>query len=318
MSLSTSVVIRAYNEGHHLGRLFEGLRAQTVQPDQIILVDSGSTDDTVPIAKENGVNELVHIAKEEFSFGRSLNMGCEVATGELLLIPSAHVYPVYDTWLEKLIAPFADPLVGVSYGRQVGDHRTKFAERSIMNRWFPPVSIPRQDHPFSNNANAAVRRELWQLEPYDEGLTGLEDLDFARRIMDRGYYVSYVAEAPVVHVHEEDWSQVVNRYRREAIAHKRIFNDQEMSAPEAALLWARSVASDYSRALRDGGRSRDILEVPKFRAAQFLGTYEGFRQSGPVTRSLKERFYYPDRIGRRAELPAAPGRAIQYSAPADH
>lgn len=69
-----SAVIRALNEGQHIGRLLRGLEQQTVKPDEIILVDSGSTDDTVAIAKAAGCT-VVRIAKNEFSFGRALNRG---------------------------------------------------------------------------------------------------------------------------------------------------------------------------------------------------------------------------------------------------
>jgi rhamnosyltransferase len=310
---SISVVIRAYNEGAHLPALFKGLDAQTVKPDQVILIDSGSTDDSVAIAKEWGIDTVVPIAKEDFSFGRALNMGFEVATGDLVIIPSAHVFPLYDTWVENLVAPFEDKWVGVSYGRQVGDDRTKYSEQRVMDRWFPRTSIARQDHPFSNNANSCVRRDLWQNHPYDELLTGLEDLDFAKQIMADGFFVSYVAEAPVVHVHEEDFAKVQNRYRREAIAHKKIFEEQELGTSEALMLWSRSIGNDIVNAARDGVLTRKAGSIFQFRTAQFLGTWEGFRQSGPVSRGLKERFYYPDDLSRPLEL-EAPGLAIDYDA----
>ena len=63
-------VIRAYNEGAHLGRLLEGFEQQTVRPDEIIVVDSGSTDDTVAIARTAGC-VVERFAKDEFSFGRA-------------------------------------------------------------------------------------------------------------------------------------------------------------------------------------------------------------------------------------------------------
>lgn len=73
-----SVVIRALNEGKHIGRLLKGLEQQTVKLDEVILVDSGSTDNTVAIAEAAGCT-VVHIAKNEFSFGRALNKGCAAA-----------------------------------------------------------------------------------------------------------------------------------------------------------------------------------------------------------------------------------------------
>lgn len=311
--MKISVVVRAYNEAEHLPKLFHGLEHQTRRPDQTILVDSGSTDDTVACARRLGVDEVVDIPKSEFTFGRSLNLGCAAAVGDLIVIPSAHVAPVYDTWIERLTQPLElDPKVAVAYGRQIGDARTRYSEQLIMQRWFPNESIPRQSHPFSNNANSAIRRDLWESEPYDEGLTGLEDLDFAKRMLDRGWYVSYVAEAPVVHVHEETWRGVLNRYRREAIAHKRIFEEQHISAAESFALFLRNVGSDYGHALLEGRLLRHAIEIPWFRSAQFLGSYQGFRQKGPVTRALKERFYYPDRPRRSTSEGVQPGLRIDY------
>jgi cellulose synthase/poly-beta-1,6-N-acetylglucosamine synthase-like glycosyltransferase len=98
---------------------------------------------------------ILSIRPEQFSFGRSLNLGCSAASGEFIVIASAHVYPVYKDWLEQLLAPFVDPDVALVYGRQRGNEQTKYSEQQIFVRWFPAQSCPRQEHPFCNNANAA-------------------------------------------------------------------------------------------------------------------------------------------------------------------
>ena len=110
---------------------------------------------------------------------------------------------------------------------------TKFSESRVMLKWFPNQNIWDQSHPFSNNANAAVLKSVWQESPYDETLTGLEDLDFAKKALDKGHKIAYVADAPVVHVHEETWSIIRNRYRREAMAYARIVEGSKMSLPSA-------------------------------------------------------------------------------------
>ena len=111
MTPSASVVIRAYNEQKHLGRLLDGLRQQTCRDLQVILVDSGSTDATVDLAQQAGA-EVVRIRPQEFTFGRSLNAGLALARAELVVVASAHVYPVYPDWLERLLEPFAGSRVG--------------------------------------------------------------------------------------------------------------------------------------------------------------------------------------------------------------
>src|SRR5512139_1761289 len=105
--MKCSIVIRAFNEAQHLGRLLEGIAQQTVADVEVILVDSGSTDTTVQIAEQRKA-QVVHIPAQEFSFGRSLNMGLAAATRELVVIASAHVRPVYPDWLECLLRPFEE------------------------------------------------------------------------------------------------------------------------------------------------------------------------------------------------------------------
>jgi glycosyltransferase involved in cell wall biosynthesis len=314
VSSTVSIVIRCYNEEQHIGRLLTGLLKQSVKPGQIVVVDSGSTDATLAIAARFPV-EFRTIEPEEFSFGRSLNIGCRAATGDIIAIVSAHVFPLYDSWLAELIAPFANGDIALTYGRQEGDERTKYSERQIMARWFPPQSELRQPHAFANNANAAIRRSIWEEQPYDEELTGLEDLDWAQRAMGRGYAISYVASAPVVHAHDERWDQLVNRYRREAIAHRRIFHEQQMGFLSAVRLATANIASDYWHAARDGVLARNLLSIPAFRIAQFWGTYQGFRRTGTAPAQLRERFYYPHGIGHRRPTEHPAGQPINYDDP---
>ena len=306
-----SAVIRAYNEAKHIGRLLEGFEQQTVKPDEVILVDSGSTDATVAIAEAAGCR-IVHIDKSEFSFGRALNRGCAAATGDILLFASAHVYPLYNTHVEHLISAFDRDGVAIAYGRQVGDERTKFSESRVMLKWFPNHNIWDQSHPFSNNANAAVLKSAWQESPYDEALTGLEDLDFAKKALARGHKIAYVADAPIVHVHEETWNIIRNRYRREAMAYARIVEGSTMSLPEAFGLTVSNIISDYTHAVRAHRLRSNLAGIPLFRLAQFSGAWQGFRAPNDVSAQLLEHFYYPP---DSANPPAAPepGRKIQYS-----
>ncbi len=296
--MKVSIVVRALNEADHIGTLLEAAWSQTRPPDEVVLVDSGSVDDTVAIARAHGA-QVVHIDPRDFSFGRALNLGCKHATGDVLVFASAHVYPVDDGWLARLTEPFQDPDVALTYGGQTGDERTQFSEFQVLRRWFPDESDLDQRHPFCNNANCAIRRSVWEDLPYDEDLTGLEDLDWANRARARGHRLAYVADARVVHVHEESLSQTVHRYQREAIAHRRIFGDQSMTASEAFALFLANTIRDYLAALTSGELLANIVSIPRFRAAQFWGTYQGFRQNEEVTAALKRRFYYPDGFRRR-------------------
>jgi glycosyltransferase involved in cell wall biosynthesis len=288
-----SIIIRCYNEREHIGRLLHGINEQTVDDVEIILVDSGSTDGTIEVAEQFDVDEIVYIDPENFSFGRALNYGCEAANGEYCVIASAHVYPKRDDWIERLLEKFEEDIALV-YGKQRGNNVTTFSENQIFEQWFPKQDIERQDHPFCNNANAAIRRELWEEYPYDERLTGLEDVDWAKRVQKDGYDISYASEAEIIHVHDETAKEVFNRYRREAFAHKQIMPRQSFSLFDFIRLWVTNTVSDYRSALQENQLLSNTIEIPKFRLLQFWGTYRGFGNSGPVSEQLYQRFYYPD------------------------
>src|SRR5574339_1243044 len=137
--MTCSIVIRAYNQEAHLGRLLEGIRQQTIKDVEIILVDSGSTDETVSIAESFGAR-VVRIPSAEFTFGRSLNFGVRAATRDLVVIASAHVYPVYPDWLESLLRPFEDEHVALTYGKQRGSENSKYSEHQVFHQWYPDES----------------------------------------------------------------------------------------------------------------------------------------------------------------------------------
>jgi glycosyltransferase involved in cell wall biosynthesis len=290
-----SIIIRAYNEARHMEHLLQGIHAQTFTDYEIILVDSGSTDNTVAIAERYGVR-IVDIPAQQFTFGRSLNRGVQAAAGEFIVNISAHCYPAVKDWLANLIAPFVDQQVALAYGRQHGDDRTRFSEARFFAQYYPLVSQPRQKDPFCNNANAAIRRGLWQTNPYDESLTGLEDLAWASWALEVGYHIAYVAEAPVVHVHEERPAQVFNRYKREAIAMKRLLPHSNFRFRHFLRLWAATVWADWRAALSAGVLAAKAVEIAWFRLMQFWGTYQGYNFSGEITEPLRQVFYFSPRV----------------------
>jgi rhamnosyltransferase len=298
-----SIVIRAYNEEAHIGRLLDGVLHQSLKDLEVVLVDSGSTDGTVRIAESiNGhlPVKVVRIQPEKFTFGHSLNQGIANASSDFVIVASAHIYPVYPDWLERLLAPLSDPQVALAYGKQRGNATNHFSEHQIFARWYPEQSQPRQSHPFCNNANAAIRRSLWEQHPYDESLSGLEDVAWARWAMEQGYAIAYVAEAEVVHVHDETPRAVFNRYRREAMAYKRIFPQEAFHFWDFIRLYASNVASDLWHAARQRVLLSQIKSILWFRLMQFWGTYQGYHHSGPLTWQLRKTFYYPRGIGSEA------------------
>ena len=290
-----SIVIRAYNEEAHIGRLLQGIAQQTMTDVETILVDSGSTDRTVEIAEEFGVR-LVQITPEEFTFGRSLNKGIEAALAELVVIISAHCYPVYPDWLTQLLAPMEDGQIAVSYGKQRGGETNRYSEHQWFKHYFPDVSVHRQGHAYCHNANAVIRRSNWQEQNYNENLTGLEDLAWGSWVFEQGHGISYKAEAEVIHLHDEGPSTVYNRYRREALAMRQILPNSKFGLWNFLRLSGSKIGSDMVQARREKVLIKKFSEIVWFRVMQYWGTLQGYKYSGKVDAQLHQSFYYPPGI----------------------
>lgn len=313
-----SIVIRSHNEERHIGRLLDGIQRQQLPADiqvEVIVVDSGSIDSTTAIAAMMGA-KIIHIKKEDFTFGRALNVGCQAAKGDILLFASAHVYPYYKDWIEKMLLPFKDKKVALVYGRQIGNEITRFSEHEIFAKWFPYASNYDQNSPFCNNANCAILKSLWTEQHYDEKLTGLEDLDWANKIHRKGWKIVYEAEASIVHVHEESWAKIKNRYEREAIALKAIMPDVHFSKLDFLKLFVSNTTSDFIHAVRQSAFIKQFYEIICFRWMQFSGTYKGHQYKGGLTSQLRERFYYPNELQHKrkgANQQRPEDKIIEYS-----
>jgi len=292
--VTISIVIRTLDEERHLRESLESISHQTLaNTTEIIVVDSGSTDSTLSIAQEYGCH-IVHIERADFSFGRALNVGCEVAVGDFLVFISGHCVPQESSWLEELVEPLANGGVAISYGRQIGGEQTKFSEHLLFRKYFPAGSDPSQNAYFCNNANAAVRRDIWKMSGgYDEELTGIEDMHFAKKVVADGNAVKYVGSAVVYHYHYENWKQIARRYEREAIALQAIAPEWQLNFAEAASYATVGIIGDLAAAFRRKCFCRTVFEIIAFRCCQYYGSWRGKRIVRDLNRSEKERYFYP-------------------------
>ena len=175
------------------------------------------------------------------------------------------------------------------------------SEKQIFHQWYPEQSKLHQETAFCNNANAAIRRSLWKSNLYDETLTGLEDLAWAKWAREQGYEISYVAEAEIIHTHEETPRGVFNRYRREAMAYKRIYPESHFSIYDFVRLASANITSDIWHASHEKVLWKSLFSILWFRLMQFHGTRLGHRETSLLTPQLRETFYYARGRKSRAE-----------------
>jgi rhamnosyltransferase len=206
-----SVAIPVKDGGADLVRCLDGIARQRVRHTvEIVIVDSGSRDDSVRRARERGA-EVYEIGATEFLHGRARNLAAERSRGDFLVFTSQDAVPEREDWLEQLTAPLEqdEALAGV-YGRQIPHGDAPPPERFFLDflygltprvqRASSPDDLSLRTTLFSN-VNSAIRRSLWERFRFAEDIFFAEDQDWARRVLLAGYGIRYEPEAVVRHSH---------------------------------------------------------------------------------------------------------------------
>ena len=292
-SIDISIVIRTLNEERYLPILLNSIATQKETPrTEVIVVDSGSTDKTVAIAQHHNCR-ILHIERHDFSFGRSLNMGCSAAQGKQLVFISGHCVPRDAYWLARITEQLRLNTVDLTYGRQLGGPRTQSSENRIFLKYFPAQSKIPQLGFFCNNANSAINARTWAQYRFDEDLTGLEDIHLAKRLVSEGGKVGYIADAAVFHYHEENWAQVERRFEREALALQRICPELIVRGSDLIRYLAAAIAGDLKHDLLHSYGLRNCYSIVRYRCAQYLGTWRGQHSHRRITQDLRDSYFYP-------------------------
>ncbi|MBT4208233.1 glycosyltransferase [Candidatus Woesearchaeota archaeon] len=289
----TSIIIRTFNEEKHLGNLLHAIEKQDYKNYEIIVVDSGSTDKTLEIA-EKFKTKIIKIKSRDFTFGYAFNVGCEASSGKYLVLVSAHVIPTDKKWLSSLIEQFNNKKIAMIYGRQVGDSEAKFSEKKDFQRIFGKSALDSKiPINYANNANSAIRKDLWEKRHFDEHLFGLEDIYWAKNMTEKGYLVHYEPKANIYHIHDEKWHQVFNRYRREAIAAVRIDLKHPPQARIGVVWMFLNLFRDFLSSFPNFSRRR-IEEITRFRYYQWKGSKTGWLQGKGIDfDKQKNGIFYP-------------------------
>lgn len=289
-----SIVIRTLNEEKYLNELIVEIKNQIIEnfEYEIVIIDSGSTDKTLEIAKEHGCR-ITFISKKDFSFGKSLNMGSEYANGDILVYVSGHCIPSSTQWLNELVRPIIYGHAGYSYGGQLGKETTKFSEKQIFKKYFPKESEVPQKGFFCNNANSAISREVWKKYLFNEEITGLEDMELAKRYVDEGGKIAYIFNASVFHIHDETWKQTRRRYERESFALQEIMPDLQVSLWDMWRYILVGINSDLLVAYKNKSFFKNFLPIIFFRTAQYFGSYRGNKLNKQISDTRKEAYFYP-------------------------
>lgn len=261
-----SVIIRARDEERSLARCLALVVAQrgVDEPLEVVVVDGGSADGTVAIARGEGAT-VVQARGTPYSFGEALNQGAQAAGGELMVALSAHAFPRDQGWLGRLCSAMSDPTVACACGDAYGPDGEFLLGPYRQDE---PLARRRPEWGYSNAAGA-FRASLWRERPFRADLPACEDKEWALYWLTRGYGCVVDPSLLVDHDHTHDpLASVYRRARREARAYG-MFTDRPRYGPQGLLHEWWSDLRWYHSAYR--------ARLSPRRAARLLGAYAGRR-----------------------------------------
>jgi rhamnosyltransferase len=219
--MQVALVIPTLNGGENFLKVLAGLRGQSLLPRTLLVIDSGSVDDTVPQALAYGAR--VHkIRAAEFNHGTTRELGRQLIEADCYLYLTQDAVPAHPHLLANLVKPLAENHdVALVYGRQLPWPDASPLE--AFNRGFNYPDSPRLKQKadrvrlrlktvFCSNVCAAYRSSALEAVGGFAPVIMCEDQHVAARMIAAGYSIYYAAEALVYHSHNFSMRQEFKRY----------------------------------------------------------------------------------------------------------
>jgi len=209
--MRVSVVIPVKDEERTIGRLLDSLANQTRKPDEIVVVDGGSSDRTVEIVRTyiSRGHPVRLICTDHAYPGQARNIGAALARGEVLVFWDGGMIAQEDT-LERLVRPIMAGEADLVHGRLVIDP-VGFMDRCYMVALLPAWNAQKDGLRFNAHpvANTAMRKNVWEavggFPPWRAG----EDQAFRESVGASGARIAYVPEAVAIFQPGETFARLI-------------------------------------------------------------------------------------------------------------
>ena len=197
MNPPVSVVCTVKNEGDNILNLLESLKNQTRKPDEVIIVDGGSTDNTPSIIKEFSQNNQIFklIIKEGSNIAQGRNLAIKSSRNELMAVTDAGCLPKED-WLENLLKEMNEDTDVVS-GFYLPDMRSKF-EEMVANLTYPKLELIDEKNFLPSSRSVCFRKKCWEeIGGYPEESLTAEDTFFDIKLKEKNFKFRFAKDAIV-------------------------------------------------------------------------------------------------------------------------
>lgn len=282
--MSISLVIPTLDAQDEIGELLNRLLSQTCCPDEIIVVDSASSDSTVEIASSFDGVRVIEIDRSDFNHGLTRDMAFKESFGDIVCFMTQDAVPADERYIENLVEPIlADSRVAISSGRQLPKKDAREFERLVREFNYGPTSNVRSkdDIPamgikayFATDVCSAYRRSSY-FELGGFGRTDMsEDMLMAAKAVNAGYSVAYAADACVHHSHNLTPAE---QYRRNYAIGRFLESNRQIVSCSSEVGEGGRLVKSVSRQLLHEGNIREFVAFGFDCCARLLGNRAGRR-----------------------------------------
>lgn len=205
-----SVIIMTLNAEEYIENTISMLRKQTIKPDEIIVVDSESKDNTVLIAEKNKVR-IINIRRKDFDHGGSRDFALRESIGDYVLFLTQDAEIGNEKYIENIINPFICDSIAMVCGRQIAKKSATNYERLIREFNYPNKRIvkSKDDIPkmgvkayYMSDVCSAYRKDIYlKIGGFENPVITNEDMLIAACALNNGYKIAYEPDAYVFHSH---------------------------------------------------------------------------------------------------------------------
>lgn len=260
MNGKVAVIMRSKNAAWVMGQALAGLFSQHRRDFELLVVDSGSTDATLDIARRFPCR-VIPIPASDYFPGAVLNQAIRETRAEVLVFQNSDVVPLTPHALGRLLEPLETGQADATFARQLPRPEAHTWVRRDYARAFPSQGEPPPWMVYSLPF-AAMRRSAWERHPFYEDAWGSEDSEWGHWARRNGLVTRYVPEALVMHSHNYTLRQLYGRRFIEGEADAFILGDT-VSLPLVLRRLCRSWARDAEAHLAARDVSGLLLSVPR-------------------------------------------------------
>jgi len=299
MMKKVSILIPTKNAGSLFEKVLNSIRNQEHEEAiDLLIVDSGSDDETLDIAKKYDAR-ILQIPAHEFNHGLTRNYGIQQCSGDVIVLMTQDAVPQGKLWLKGIVDTFDDERIAGVYVKQIPREDADILTKTNLQNWltgrdtfalsrieslreFNQLTPAEKSHLcVFDDVCSAIRRKAWEQIAFRRNDFG-EDIDWAKSVLEAGWLIAYQPRAAVIHSHNRS---IVYLYKRTYMTHRKLYELFQLETVPSMRHLLHSIIAGTIRDVRYvlvhepdiRKKVKLILRVPFLLTASNLGQYRGAR-----------------------------------------